>query len=216
MDSELPKASLAEVAYSHLIQAIKVGELSPGTRMREVELAKRFGISRTPIRDAMVRLEANGLITHQARHGAVVRELSHREVMELYEMRKVLEGTAAHNAAIHSSEAERLELARLNELMRQAHGDATKVADVNRRFHDVLYQCSHNRFLLLALESLANSMTLLGPTTLSSEERTAEAANEHAEILEQISSGNAKEAERAARVHIEEAQLARLRMLSNL
>ena len=215
MSKGLLKTSLSEVAYGQLAQAILTGELGPGTRMREVELADRFGISRTPIRDAMVRLEAEGLITHQPRQGAVVRSLSHREIMELYEMRQVLEGTAARNAAVHASEPERNELERLNELMRDSAGDPEKVAGINRRFHAVLYECSHNRFLLLALESMANSMALLGPTTLASTDRTMTAAREHADILEAVALAQANQAEQAARAHIQSAQQARLELLRN-
>ena len=215
MTKSSSKASLSDVAYGHLVQAIQTGELGPGTRMREVELADRFGISRTPIRDAMVRLEAEGLITHKPRQGAVVRSLSHREIMELYEMRQVLEGTAARNASVHASEPERRELERLNELMRESAGDPKKVADINRRFHAVLYECSHNRFLLVALESMANSMALLGPTTLGSAERTLAAASEHADILEAVAFGQAEQAEQVARAHIQSAQQARLALLRN-
>ena len=213
MQTPSPKTSLSEVAYGHLVQAIQTGELGPGTRMREVELADRFGISRTPIRDAMVRLEAEGLITHQPRQGAVVRTLSHREIMELYEMRQVLEGTAARNASVHASEPERAELFGLNDLMRESAGDPALVASINRRFHAVLYECSHNRFLLLALESLSNSMALLGPTTLASAKRTVQAAGEHAEILQAVAAGQGEQADQAARAHIQAAQQARLEML---
>ena len=92
MPNGLSKTSLSEVAYGHLVQAIQNGELAPGSRMREVELADRFGISRTPIRDAMVRLEAEGLITHINLDKALSFDLSRiAEIMELYEMRQVLE-----------------------------------------------------------------------------------------------------------------------------
>ena len=93
-----------EDMYRIIRTRISLLDYEPGQRLSEEVLAEEFGVSRTPIRDAMVRLEAEGLITHQPRQGAVVRSLSHREIMELYEMRQVLEGTAARNASVHASE----------------------------------------------------------------------------------------------------------------
>src|SRR6516164_5955777 len=81
--------------YELLLDAIENGALAPGSRLRETDLALRFGISRTPVREALKRLEAQGLVSHQAHHGAVVAELGYGEITELYALREVLEGTAA-------------------------------------------------------------------------------------------------------------------------
>src|SRR5690606_5593439 len=84
-----------QIAYRRLLEEIGRGELQPGTRLREVELAERLGISRTPIREAIRQLESDGLVVHLPRQGATVRVLEYSEIMELYEMRAVLEATAA-------------------------------------------------------------------------------------------------------------------------
>src|SRR6476660_7619090 len=92
--------------YELLLTAIEDGTLPPGSRLRETDLALRFGISRTPAREAWKRLEAQGLVSHQAHHGAVVAELDYGEITELYALREVLEGTAARLAAAHATGAE--------------------------------------------------------------------------------------------------------------
>ncbi|MEK9992999.1 MAG: GntR family transcriptional regulator, partial [Paracoccaceae bacterium] len=92
--------------YEKLISSILSGDLLPGDRLREIDLAKRLNVSRTPVREAMRRLEADGLITHKPRIGAEVRTLTQEEIVELYEMRIVLEAPAAKMAAKHASNSE--------------------------------------------------------------------------------------------------------------
>lgn len=202
-----------EVAYQKLLAAIQHGELKPGTRIREVEVAERFGISRTPVRDAIRRLESDGLLIHMPRHGAVIKELDHREVIELYEIREVLEGTAARYAARHASELEIAELEDLNEMMLKNGKDPIKVAEANRLFHHALYRTANNRYLIDALNSLSNSMALLGGTTLQYEGRPESAYEEHKDIIDNIRMGNADQADAAARHHIRSAQRLRIKLL---
>lgn len=210
---ERDERSRAEIAYERLFNAIQTGELKPGTRIREVDLAEQFGISRTPIRDAILKLEADGLLIHEARKGAVIKTLSHREIIELYAMREVLEGTAARYAAQHASAEEIDELRALNELM-HSHSDQPEfVAGINRQFHTLLYNCGNNRYLLGALRSLSNAMALLGQTTLADQSRTEEAFNEHISIVGAISNRDGDSAETAARRHIRKAKAERLKQL---
>lgn len=202
-----------EAAYRHLFEAIQTGLLKPGMRVREVEIAERFGISRTPVREAIRRLESEGLVVHVPRQGAVIKQMDQREVIELYEMRAALEGTAAQMAAQHASEAEILELEELNALMRAAAGDDRKVAEANRRFHDDLYQAAKNPFLIKSVTALANALAVLGGTTLRDRERTEAAFAEHQEILEAIRARDGARADRAARAHILAALRSRMRLL---
>jgi DNA-binding GntR family transcriptional regulator len=90
-----PARSTGASAYDMLLDALTRGELVPGSRLREAELAERFGIRRTPVRDALKRLETQELITHEPHHGAVVAQLDYSAMVELYHMHEVLEGTAA-------------------------------------------------------------------------------------------------------------------------
>ncbi|TMV83944.1 GntR family transcriptional regulator, partial [Thioclava sp. BHET1] len=101
--SESPQGALA---YRRLIEEIRTGTLLPDMRLRETEIADRFGLSRTPVREAIRMLEADGLVEHLPRQGASIRRLDYAEVMELYEMRCVFEGTAARLAARAASEVE--------------------------------------------------------------------------------------------------------------
>ena len=112
--------------YQKLLAAIENGDLRPGDRLLETDLAQRFGVSRTPIREAIRRLEADGLVAHKPRVGAMIRVLAQQEIVELYEMRIVLEATAAQMAAKHASKAEIHTLKTLNAQMMQVATDPIK------------------------------------------------------------------------------------------
>jgi len=117
-----PDLPQGQDAYRRLVLEIRAGALKPGDRLLEVELAGRLGISRTPVREAIRQLEADGLVVHVPRVGAAVRSLDPGEVTELYEMRGVLEGTAARLAARAASDVERQELAAIYAEMAAALG----------------------------------------------------------------------------------------------
>ncbi|GAL17271.1 GntR family transcriptional regulator [Vibrio maritimus] len=204
--------SRSEVAYQKLLQAIRHGELTPGTRVREIEVAEMLGISRTPVRDAIRRLESDGLLIHLPRQGAVIKQLDQKEVIELYEVREVLEGTAARYAARHASEIELAELEDFNDIMLSNANDPIKVAEANRLFHQALYRAGNNRYLIDALNSLSNALTLLGGTTLQEGERTQTAYQEHQAIIDAIRQRDGDKAEQAARHHIQQAHRIRMRM----
>ena len=131
--------SLPTPIYQQLINAIEKGDLRPGDRMLETELASRFGVSRTPIREAIRRLETDGLVVHKPRIGAMVRLLAQQEIVELYEMRIVLEATAAQMAAKHCSNAETRTLQDLNDQMLAHSKDPFAVATLNRKFHTCIF-----------------------------------------------------------------------------
>jgi len=98
---ETQDMSQGDAAYAKLHQAIEDGVFVPGDRLRETDVAQRLSLSRTPVREALRKLEADGIVEHRPRIGAVIRTLDHTEVVELYEMRIVLERTAAEMAAKH-------------------------------------------------------------------------------------------------------------------
>ncbi|WP_114966064.1 GntR family transcriptional regulator [Alkalilacustris brevis] len=200
-------------AYHRLLDEIRLGALPPGTRLREHELAQRFGVSRTPIREAIRQLEADGLVTHVPRVGAAVRSLDHAEVMELYEMRAVLEGTAARLAARAAADLELAELESLNDAMRAAGDDAARQYRLNQQFHRALMDAARNRFLSASMAALGRTMLILGPSTLGARARADEAVAEHAEILEALKRRDADAAEQHMRAHIEAAHRERLRQL---
>lgn len=202
-------------AYLQLLSDIRDGRLVAGDRLREIDLAERFGISRTPIREAIRLLEADGLIFHQPHHGATIRRLDYAEVMELYEMRSVLEGTAARLAARSASDIEIEELIALNDDLAAA-GNSETASILNRQFHQALLHSTKNRFLAKSMDSLQKSLMILGPTTLTHPDRAARAIEEHKDILVAIRARDGDAAERAMRAHIEAAQRVRIRTLRQL
>ncbi len=199
--------------YDRLLDEIRTGRLPPGARLREADLAARLGISRTPVREAIRRLEGEGLVVHEARSGAALRRLDHAEVMELYEMRSVLEGTAARMAARGASEVELAELKALNLEMAGAVDDPERTGRLNRQFHATLLNAARNRFLSRAMATLQRTLLILGPSTLANPDRAEQALLEHGRILKALAARDMDEAELAMRSHIEMAQLMRLRQL---
>lgn len=184
--------------------------MAPGARLRETDLADRFGISRTPVREAIRQLETDGLVIHLPRQGATIRSLDHAEVVELYEMRAVLEGTAARLAARAASDIELAELSALNaELDRAPVGDAAR--ELNRVFHRTLIDAARNRFLIKSMSALQKTLLILGPTTLGDPDRARRAVTEHAAVLAALQTRDGAGAEAAMRAHVEAALSARIR-----
>lgn len=197
-------------AYSRLVAEIGSGWLRPGERLVEVEIAERLGISRTPVREAIRQLESDGLVSHLPRVGIVVRTLEYAEIAELYEMRAVLEGTAARFAARAASDIEIAELEAIDREMRSA-SDTRKLYEANRQFHSVLLNAARNRFLVRAVEAVQKTLLILGPSTLEETERAEEATREHERVVEALRARDGAAAEAAMRSHIEGAHRARLR-----
>ena len=206
-ETELPQG---QGAYRRLLDDIRNGALLPGARLRETELADRLGISRTPVREAIRQLEADGLVTHLPRQGATIRSLDHAEVVELYEMRAVLEGTAARLAARAASDIELAELAALNADLASAPA-GPPAREVNRQFHRMLLDAARNRFLVKSMSALQKTLLILGPTTLSDPTRATLAVDEHAAVLAALQARDGAGAEAAMRAHVDAALAARLR-----
>lgn len=204
----------SDQAYSYIVEGIQSGRLSPGTRLRETELAELTGLSRTPIREALSRLQLEGLLTMDAARGLIVTELDHSMASELYAMREVLEGTAARLAARHASDVEIDFLREINVRDAQLTSSDALAAN-NRLFHETLYRCAHNRYLVKTLNTLQESMMLLGRTTLAAPGRAESSRAEHAAIVEALARRDPDAAEQAARAHIIAAYRIRLEQLFN-
>lgn len=199
--------------YTELLAAIEQGALPPGTRLREAELAQQFGVSRTPVREALKRLEAQGLAAHEPNRGMVIPVLGHEEINELYMVRQVLEGSVARFAAQHANDAE---IGLLREMIaddRRHMDDAETLAKSNREFHRRLTLASHNRYLIDQVAHLRQAILLLSGTTLVDPARRKPAIEEHARIVEAIAERDGAAAEEAARHHIAQAHAARLRTI---
>ncbi|MEO7727925.1 MAG: GntR family transcriptional regulator [Burkholderiales bacterium] len=202
---------LGELAYSRLHSAIQAGTFEPGKRMMETEVAEWLKMSRTPARDAMRRLENEGLLVHEPRLGLVIATLDHGAVMELYAMREVLEGTAARLAARHASDLEVEQLLELVAVEKKLKGKYDELAAHNQRFHQALRQAAHNRFLLRALIAVRDSMGLLGKSQMTLPHRAVSALKEHEHIVRAIEKRDADGAEEVARSHVRSAQRERIK-----
>jgi len=200
-------------AYQRLISDIRAGTLRPGDRLLEVELALRLGISRTPVREAIRLLEADGLVSHAPRTGASIRSLEYSEVTELYEMRTMLEATAARLAARTASEVELQELDTLNADMSEAQSDVARLYELNHQFHQVLLDAARNRYLSHSMAALQKTLLILGPSTMQDANRAAEALDEHGAIIAAMRARDEAGAEAAMRLHMQGAHRSRLRQL---
>jgi len=192
---------------------IQDGRYAPGDRVTELEVAERLGVSRTPVREALRRLESEGLLVSLPWRGVVVAELDRAQVLELYAMREVLEGTAARFAAQHADAAEIDLMQDLLEREAAAGDDGMLTARINRDLHEAIYTAARNRYLLSTLSALRNALALLKGTTFSVPGRPEEGLGEHRAIVDAIAARDGQAAERAARCHIDNARRTRLKML---
>lgn len=212
-DSEQSSFSRGEEAYQKMLEGIQSGTLKPGMRLRETELAEWLGSSRTPVREALNRLQTEGLVVQEPRRGMIIAELDYSMVSELYFMRELLEGAAARLAARHASDVEIAMLRDIADRDKTSGDDPVKLAKNNRLFHETLYRAAHNRYLLKTLSMLRESMALLGQTTLSLPGRSSTAFAEHDALVAAIERHDAAAAEEASRAHIRAAHRARMKLM---
>lgn len=205
--------SQGDAAYEQLHAAILKGQFQPGDRLREVDVAERLELSRTPIREALRKLESDGIVEHRPRIGAVVRKLSQPEVVELYEMRLVLERTAAEMAAKHASPAEIDTLSDLNDQIAATRDNALVASSLNQKFHHCIYLATRNRFLLTSARALNNALMLLGPTTLADAARIKVVHAQHQDIIAGILDADAVAAGTAAQAHLQTSLRHRLKVM---
>ncbi|WP_417208008.1 GntR family transcriptional regulator [Antarctobacter sp.] len=197
-------------AYTMILEAIDSGIYRPGDRLVESELAERFGVSRTPIREALQRLETQSLLARDGR-SLIVASLDHNQMAELYAVRSELEGLAARLAARHATEEEVMVLRDMIEEDRALLADPAAMARANRRFHRMIHLASHNRYLVQQLDLVYRSMALMATTSLAAEGRGEIALAEHGAIVDAISTRDEEAAYRALRDHISVAFITRLK-----
>lgn len=197
-------------AYHLILRAIDDGTYKPGDRLVESELAERFGVSRTPIREALQRLETQSLLARDGR-SLVVASLDHNEMAELYMVRSELEGLAARLAARHATEEEVRVMRQMVEEDNNRLSDPAALSRSNRQFHRQVHLASHNRFLVQQLDLVYRSMALMATTSLAIEGRGVSALAEHARIVDAIATNDGDAAYSAIKSHISNAFESRLR-----
>ncbi|KGJ15441.1 GntR family transcriptional regulator [Paracoccus panacisoli] len=197
-------------AYSLILSAIDNGTYRPGDRLVESELAERFGVSRTPVREALQRLETQSMLTRDGR-SLIVATLDHNQLAELYTVRTELEALAARLAARHATREEARVLGQMVIEDRRIIDDPQALSRANRRFHHQIHLASHNRYLVQQLDIVHRTMALMARTSLAAEGRGEKSLAEHQTIVDAIAAGDAEAAEAALRTHISTAFETRLK-----
>ncbi len=211
-DADGNKSTRSEWVYARLLRDIKAGQFSRGDRLREVDIAAALGVSRTPVREALFRLQHRGLV-EPAAGGLVVSRLSRLQVIELFSMREVLEGSAAMFAAQHASPGEIVGLRQLLVAFEQSLDAPERLAAINGQFHQAIYEAAHNRYLMRTLEELNDSLALLPSTTFTVPNRAGKSLAEHRRIVDAIDARDPQRARHEAGEHIRNAQATRLSMM---
>ena len=199
MNEYLP---LRDVVFNTLRQAILRGELKPGERLMEIQLANKLGVSRTPIREAIRKLELEGLVLMIPRKGAEVAEITEKNMRDV---RKALEELAVQLACekITAEEIEEMKKAAEEFRMILKNKDITEIAEADVRFHDIIYMATDNQKLILLLNNLREQMYRYRVEYLKREEAHPQLIAEHAAIIEYISKGEKKAATDVMCKHID-------------
>jgi DNA-binding GntR family transcriptional regulator len=197
--------TLWQRVYEHLHEEIRQQRLPPGTELREAALAKELGVSRGPIREAVTRLAAEGLVTVRPRHGAVVRELTAEEMIDAYQVREILEATAMRLAVPRLSEKDFAQLEGLTDLMTllAEQGDIAKFFEANVAFHELICQLSGNKKLMQVHHTLMVEIAVFQDRTLSLRGgNPTRSVTEHRNILRAAREGDIELAANLAAAHI--------------
>ncbi len=205
LDSYKP---LREIVFESLREAIIGGVLKPGERMMEIQLAEEMGVSRTPVREAIRKLELEGFVVMIPRKGAYVAGISLKDINDVFEIRAALEGLAAGLAAERMTEEELEQMERL--LVRKAeiieNNDLESIVEVDTDFHATLYKASRNERLIQILNNLREQIQRFRTTSLAVPGRMKDALEEHRKMVEALSERNVTLAQSLATEHIENAE----------
>lgn len=208
--------SLREVVCESLRDAIRKGILKPGQRIMEIKLAEELGVSRTPVREAIRKLELEGYVVMMPRRGTYVADMSIRDINEIFEIRTALESLSNGLAAEHITEDELEHLQRLLVVIggyikeyedgpdREAAMD--KIVKTDIEFHDLLYHAARNNRLVGIISNLRDQLTRFRTLSMSYPGRLEATLDEHREIVETIANGDGRAARKAAVHHMENSE----------
>lgn len=199
---------LREAVCNAIRDAINNGVLKPGDRLMEIQLAEELGISRTPVREAIRKLEMEGFVVMIPRRGTYVTDISLKDVTEIYEIRISLDMLAASLAAerINDDELEEMDRQLLLTSKYNIDTEMEKIVACDSVFHDVLYRAARNERLVTIINNLRDQLTNMRGRTMAQPGRLAETLTEHRILLDAIASRDPEAAAAAARSHIENAE----------
>lgn len=196
---------LREIVYEELKMQILTGKITPGTRMMEVELAESMGVSRTPIREAIRKLEKEGLVTIEPRKGAYASQISVKDMVDILEVRQDMEGFAAYLASFRMKQNQMEELEKISEAYDKAvkEGNMTDMITYDSAFHNLIVESCNNSILLMMINQLQELVLRFRYIYYDNFKRAEKMPEEHRIIMDAINEGRANEAREAADSHIE-------------
>lgn len=205
-DSSKP---IREITYEALKDAIIAGDILPGERIVESSFAKRLNISRTPIREALRKLEQDGLVVYTPRKGVVVKSLEEKDINDIYTIRTTLE-TLALTKAIDNVTPEKI--AKMRDILSRANqalidGDIESAAKISREMHMEIYELSGMDRLVTVMNTLDEYMDRFSYMSMSDEERRQTAAREHDEMVNALEARDLETLIHVSEVHLEGARI---------
>lgn len=205
----------SDAVYRTLREGIVTGVVAAGTRLGEVPLATELSISRTPVREALHRLETERFVRRSDRRGMVVAEVTADDILEVYVVRAAINGLASRLAADGAAPVDITRLRQINDEIIQADrgGDSARMASLNLEFHEFLCGASRNRLLMQLMRQVHDTVRRFPGTTLSVPGRAVQAIREHEALVDAIADHDGERAETIARAHITKAMEVRMAML---
>lgn len=202
MNEYLP---LRDVVFNTLRRAILRGELLPGERLMEIQLAQRLGVSRTPVREAIRKLELEGLVTMIPRKGAEVAQITVSDLKDVLEVRIALEELAVKDACENITEEQLAALRSANEEFRRVlqEGDLMTCGQADIKFHEIIYRATNNKRLLQMLSNIREQMYRYRMEYLKDHSKHEALVCEHEKICQALQEHDREKAGEAIRVHIE-------------
>lgn len=206
MNEYLP---LRDVVFNTLRQAILKGELAPGERLMEIQLAEKLGVSRTPIREAIRKLELEGLVLMIPRKGAEVARISEKSMRDVLEVRRSLEELAIELACQRMTQEEFKELEKAKEAFSRAvsEGSAMEIAETDEAYHDIIYNSTNNTRLVQILNNLREQMYRYRLEYIKDEDKRQILLVEHNKIYRALCARHVEEAKQAMREHIDNQEI---------
>lgn len=206
MNEYLP---LRDVVFNTLRQAILRGELKPGERLMEVQLANKLGVSRTPIREAIRKLELEGLVLMIPRRGAEVARISEKNLRDVLEVRRGLEDLTMELACQRISESQIVELKKANVNFENSltSNDVTMIAEADERFHEIIYKATGNDKLVQVINNIKEQMYRYRLEYIKDSAKRQKLVAEHKAIVAALEQRSLKDAQDRMRAHIDNQEI---------
>ena len=208
---------LRDVVFNTLRQAILRGELEPGERLMEIQLAQKLGVSRTPIREAIRKLELEGLVVMIPRKGAEVAHITEKDMRDVLEVRATLEELAVSLACKHLTSEKLDELRTANRLFEAAivSKDVVKIVDADVHFHDIIYSMTDNQRLIQIINNLREQMYRYRLEYVKDARNHSILISEHTDIIKKLSDKDEEAAKVVVKQHIYNQERGIVRMMRN-